>query len=122
MFIRSLFIMLFVLSITMFAQTAETAKAYKFDEFGEAKDSVLTKKTKDYAAKVTEIPKATGYIFTYGEEKKILKLEEKIRKVLRQDFDASRFIFVTTTNRKVQKIEFWVIPEGTEPPQPSDND
>lgn len=119
MFIRAIFMMLFAFTITSFAQTAETAKAYKFDEFGEAKDSVVEQKTKDYAAKITEIPKSTGYIFTYGEEKKIVKLEEKIRKVLRKDFDASRFIFVTTTNRKEQKIEYWVIPEGAEPPQPN---
>ena len=117
--LKTLFLILFVLSSIAFAQTQENKEAYKFFEFEKISDSLLKEKFTEFFNEVKKDDVSQGYIINYGTAKEIAKRENKIRNLIDfRDGDPPRLTFVQGGNSNKPKTIFWIVPESAEPPKP----
>ena len=107
------------------------SKETLFDEFGEISQKEIKSRTLKLREKLEEPnSKNTGlgaYIFLYANKNKI-KQFAKIRKTIVEalydncrdcyGYDGGRIIFVEAGELEKQKIQFWLLPPGAEPPIP----
>jgi hypothetical protein len=115
------FFLIFILvSSATFAQTQKKPKPYLFDEFGKVNRSEFNRR---YSAFLTELVKdcdLTGYIINYGSAKDVSATERGIRnqtKTRRCSYSGLRIVIVNGGETKEQKVQFWIVPVGADPPE-----
>jgi hypothetical protein len=128
-------ILVFVVpALSALAQTEEKPKAYLLDEFSpkgrvevKSRTKKLRKKLQELAR--TEKPEGAYLMFFYDAKKKSsFNIEKLVRDTLFDNcydcfgYDAPRIVFVNIRDAKEQKVQFWLVPEGSEPPQPENKD
>jgi hypothetical protein len=117
--IRILFLILVVLSSVAVAQTEETPKAVKFDEFENATNGYVKMKMDYFYTELSNNPSSQGYIINYGTDREIAIRERQIRTSIQwRKYDATRITIVRGGFRDGVKSEFWIIPPGAENPAP----
>jgi hypothetical protein len=126
----ALFLIFVLLSSVVFAQTEEKPKAYLFDEFGQISQKEVKQQTEKLRKKLQEPDSKNGglgayLIFYSGDKQKSLRnMEILIRDVLFDNcrdcygFSGPRIVFVQGGKAEKQKIQFWLVPAGAEPPTP----
>lgn len=108
----------------------EDPKAYLFDEFGKVSQKEVKQRTEKLRKKLQE-PASTNedlgaYLIFYPDDKQksLRNLEILIRDVLFDNcrdcygFGGPRIVFVQGGRSEKQKIQFWLVPAGAEPPTP----
>jgi hypothetical protein len=122
MMIRILFLLLFLMSSVVFAQTEEAPKAVKFDEFETAANGYVKMKMDTFYAELNNNPASQGYIINYGTDREIAIRRNQISvSAAWRKFDGSRITIVDGGFRDGVKSELWMVPPGAENPQPSSN-
>ena len=117
---RVLFLLLVVLSSVAFAQTEETPKAVKFEEFEKATNGYVKMKMDYFYTELNNNPQSDGYIINYGTDREITIREKQIRVAINwRKYDASRVTIVRGGFRDGVKTEFWMVPPGAENPAPN---
>ena len=133
--LKTLFLILFFAGLTLsaLAQTEEKPKAYLFDEFT-AKSRVEVKtRTEKFRKKLqesahTEKPNGAYLMFFYDAKKKSsFNIEKLVRDTLFYNcYDcfgfSPRIVFVRVADSKEHKVQFWLVPLGTEEPKPENKD
>ncbi|HVE55864.1 MAG TPA: hypothetical protein VNB22_03485 [Pyrinomonadaceae bacterium] len=118
--IRLLFLLLFLMSTAAFAQTEETPKPVKFDEFETATNGYVKMKTDAFYVELENNPSSQGYIINYGTDREIVVREKQLRDAIDfRKFDAARITLVRGGFWKNIKTELWIVPPGAENPRPS---
>ncbi len=128
--LKILFLILVFASSTFLAlaQTEEKPTAYLFDEFSASSKVEVKTKTEKLRKELhetawTKNPLGAYLIFFYDDKKKSLFNIEKLVKDTLFDncYDcfgfSPRIIFVNMRKSKEQKVQFWLVPEGAEPPE-----
>jgi hypothetical protein len=117
---RVLFLLLIGLSTIAFAQTKETPKAVKFDEFEKATNGYVKLKMDYFYNELSNNPASQGYIINYGTDREIFIREKQIRVSMTwRKYDAARITFVRGGFRDGVKSEFWMVPPGADKPEPN---
>lgn len=117
--IRILFLLLIVMSSIAFAQTEETPKAWKYDEFETATNGFVKMRMDALYVELSNNPSAQGIIINYGSAREIAVRERQIRDSIRfRRFDASRITMVNGGFDLEVKSQFWIVPAGAENPPP----
>ena len=117
--LRILILLLFVLSATAFAQTKNTPKAWKFDEFEAQANGAIDARMSNFFTELDETPTSQGVIINYGTEREIARRERIIRAYFqRMKFEAARFTMVNGGFNELVKTELWIVPAGADNPQP----
>ena len=126
----TLFSIVVLMSSAVFAQTEEKPKTYLFDEFGQISQKEVKQRTEKLRKKLQEPASKNGglgayLIFYSGDKQKSLRnMEILIRDVLFDNcrdcygFSGPRIVFVQGGKAERLKIQFWLIPQGAEPPTP----
>jgi hypothetical protein len=117
-----------LLTANLFAQTAEKPRAFLFDEFERIGNQEIKLKTKKLRAKIAENAWSKGafagaYIIIWddGNNRSAAKLQTLITNALFEDcrdcmgWD-TRITLVRGGKAKRQRVQFWLIPSGAEPP------
>jgi hypothetical protein len=118
--IRILFLLLFLISLSVSAQTQEKKVAYKFFEYEKISDKLLGEKTQSFCAEINKTD-WVGFIINYGSPDEIKKREKQIVKNFenydcRKEFPAPRMTFLRIENENKSKTELWIVPPGEKPP------
>lgn len=96
--------------------------ARQVDELRNGCDEAIMSSVAGFAAEIQNEPKAKGFIIFYGseiDEGNNLSLIEWFKFYSKgAGFEVS---VIRGANRKEPKVEFWVVPEGAEPPKPITN-
>jgi hypothetical protein len=122
-------ILIIVLSASnLFSQTAEKPKAFLFDEFEVIPDREIRSRTQRLREKIHEKAWSneplSAYVVVYhpganGSTKRLEKL--MIDALFDQCYDCMgfgpRITFIRGGKAKRQKVQFWLIPSGAEPPK-----
>jgi hypothetical protein len=117
--IKILFLLLVVMSSAAFAQTEDSPKAVKFDEFETAANGYVKWRMDSFYVELNNNPASQGYIINYGTDREIIIREKQIRVSIQwRKFDATRITFVQGGLRETVKTELWRVPPGAENPQP----
>lgn len=124
-----LFLILVLMSSAAFAQTEEKPKAYLFDEFGQISQKEVKQRAEKLRKKLQEPASKNGglgayLIFYSGDKQKSLRnMEILIRDVLFDNcrdcygFSGPGIVFVQGGEAKEQKVQFWIVPIGADPPE-----
>jgi hypothetical protein len=128
------FILVFASStILALAQTEEKPKAYLFDEFNansrvEVKTRIEKLKKKLQETAWTDKP-VGAYLMFFSDEKKkpSFNIERLVRDTLFNNCRdclglSPRIVFVNVGKSKEQKVQFWLVPVGAEPPELENKD
>lgn len=120
---KSLFLILFVMSYLVFAQTQENnqqkKKAYIFAELEKANNTEVKVQFLKFDEILYKQFDAQGFIINYGTDKEIAKREKQLRDSIRfRRYDASRITFVRGGKIDRLKTIFWIVPAGVESPKP----
>lgn len=135
MIMRKLFIVCSVFlafSVSGFAQEFsqpeifQSEKSEKIDEFGQIGECDFGARLDHLMITLQEKPNATGYLIFY-QGKDVLPAryesnfnERRARNHLQfRRFDPSRLVFVNGGFREEQATELWIVPDGAEPPTPT---
>lgn len=129
-FIRLVFLILVLMSLNVLAQTHQQTseqnnkpQAYKFDEYGKIMTKKLEIRLRNFFSEITKSD-ATGDIVIYApNEKKINQRVKVVNRFFRLNsvggfmdkFDISKISFIRVKEEN-EKTEFWIIPQGAEPP------
>jgi hypothetical protein len=117
---RVLFLLLIALSTMAFAQTEETPKAIKFDEFEKAANGYVKMKMDYFYTELSNNPSSQGYIINYGTDRETIIREKQIRTSIQwRRYDSARITFVRGGFRDGVKTELWIVPPGAETPVPN---
>jgi hypothetical protein len=123
--LRVLFLLLFVMNFATFAQTQEKPKqdnlhkAYKVIEFGKVSVSEFRAIFDSFFVELQNNLTSQGYIINHGSDRAVAARERLIRsKINFRNFDPIRITFIRGKVSKEIKTEFWIVPEGAEPPKP----
>ena len=109
-----------LMSSIVFAQIEKKPKAYIFAEVGKASNAEVKKQFDDFYKKLKNDNDSQGYIINYGTAKEIAKREKQIRDSINCfDDDLPRLTLVRGGNKEKLKSVFWIVPNGAEPPTPS---
>lgn len=125
--LRILFLITVLMSSTVLAQKSEKPKAYLFDEFGKISTKEIKLKTQKLRAKIREKawsdePLGAYLVFYYGENQ---KTPENLQIIIRNELFrecrdcmgwSPNILFVDGGKSKEQKVQFWLVPFGAEPP------
>lgn len=113
------------MSSVVFAQTDnkfkqnEIPKALQTDEFGVVPNGHIRASFDAFLAELANNPTVQGYIINYGKTKDIVKRQKTLQSHIKfRRFNASRITFYRGNNKKEFLTEFWIVPEGAEPPTP----
>jgi hypothetical protein len=77
------------------------------------------------AIELQNTPNAQGYIFVYTAPSSRPGQSERLAKrvsdylVVKRQIDSSRLVIVNGGNRDTDFYEFWIVPQGAQPPQPT---
>lgn len=131
---KILFLILILISPTIFAQQSENdeqnekPKAYLFDEFGEISRKEIKLRTEKLRKKLQEPDAKNGgfgaYLIFYSDDKEesLPNTETFIRNVLFDNcrdcygYNGPRIVFIQGGKAETQKVQFWIVPAGAEPP------
>jgi len=124
------------MSSVVFAQQTESneqkeqLKAHLFDEFGKISQKEIKLRSEKLRKKLQErdsINENSGaylIFYTDSKEKSSRQKEILIRDVLFDNcrdcygFSEARIVFVNGGEKEKQKVQFWLVPAGAEPPIP----
>ena len=125
---RMLVLIVALLGSSLYAQTSEKPKAFLFDEFEKLDSREIDLRTAKLRRKIqerawTKEPYSV-YIVVFKDEKNssTRPMEERISNALFRDchdcmgYDGPRITFLRGGKEKWQKVQFWLIPSGAEPP------
>ncbi len=124
------FILVFTNSTFLaFAQTEEKPKAYLFDEFESVSKVEVKKRTENLRNKLHDSAWKEKYVdaylifFSNAKKKSSFNVEKLVRDTLFNNcYDCfgwnTKIVFVNAGESEKQKIQFWLVPEGAEPPKP----
>jgi hypothetical protein len=126
--LRILLLIFVLTSSNVLAQTKDLPKAYLFDEFGTVSTKQIKIKTQKLREKIQEQawsdkPLGAYVVFYYGKTRNSSRnLEIIIQNSL---FDncrdcmgfSPRITFIRSRETKEEKVQFWLIPAGAEPPK-----
>lgn len=122
--LRILFLIFVLMNSAVLVQAQENLigneipTAVKIEEFGNEPSGYIKMLTDNYFIKLENEPTSQGYIITYGPNKPIARRETFLRNyILMRRFNEQRVKFVTGGFSKELKTEFWIVPEGAEPPK-----
>ena len=125
----SVLVLIVLLSASnLFGQTSEKPKAFLFDEFGLIPDRQIRTRTQKLRERIQEKAWSKealrGYIVIFHDEKTASpkRLEKVIIDALYEDcYDCMGFgpgiTFVRGGKAKRQRVQFWLIPAGADPPK-----
>jgi len=120
--VRLLFLLLIVMSSVAFAQTQETPKPVKLDEFEAATNGYVKMKMDYFYVELNNNPASQGYIINYGTDREIAIRRKQISvSIAWRKFDGSRITIVDGGFRDSVKSELWIVPSGADNPQLSSN-
>jgi len=107
--------------ISQFCLAQETAQAHLIDELGKPCSEDLMARLDNYFIQLNNDPTAIGYIVFYG-DKSIEETNLNFIKILTEiypnrRFDKTRLSLLRGENRDSMKIQFWIAPAGTNPPE-----
>lgn len=123
-----------LLTLVSFGQSADEAvpepnakTATKLDEFGSTNECDAGARLDNLFANLQNNPSASGYIIIY-QAKNVLPADYKIssrerfirNQIVFRNQDASRIIIVRGGFREALATELWLVPNGVEPPMPTD--
>lgn len=96
---------------------------YKIDEFSHVYYSDLSARMDSFYIQLQSDPNTTGYAIIYGardgKKKDSTMIIHNIRKTIKfRKFDPSRVKIIDGGFREDLSIEFYLVPDGAEPPQP----
>jgi hypothetical protein len=126
--VRMLILMVVLSGSSLFAQTADKPKAFLFDEFEKFDNREINLRTKKLEEKIKEKAWSkepfSAYVVIFSDEKNSSTrlLEKRIIDALFDDcrdcmgLGGPRITFVRAGKAKRQKVQFWLIPSGAEPP------
>lgn len=122
---RIIFLTLILSSSIVFAQTQEKPQATKIDEFG-LLDGSGKERFQNYAVELANDPLATLSIINYrgfdtSSKALLFQLKKYERAIDFLRIDRSRVTIVDGGYRKEFISEFWIVPNGAEPPEPSNS-
>jgi hypothetical protein len=130
--LRILFLILVLMCPAVFAQTQEsfeqkeTAKAEKFDEFGNLTECDLRSRLDSFVLKVLNNKDARGYFIFYQGKNVFPAAYEinRMQKIVRNHisfrrFDPSRIVLVNGGFREEAATELWLVPNGADAPKPT---
>lgn len=122
---RILFLILILFSSITFSQAQEKPKVIKIDEFGLLGGSGK-ERFQNYAVELANDPLATLTVINYrgfhnSSKELAIQLKKFDRALLFLRIDRSRVTIVDGGYRKEFISEFWIVPQGAEPPKPSNN-
>lgn len=123
--LKVLVLLLFVMNFAVFAQTQESPKqndlhkAHISAEFGRITNEHIEALFDSFLAELANDKTAQGYIINYGSSREIARRERHIKsQITFREIDAKRITFIQGGISKEIKTEFWIVPEGAEPPKP----
>ena len=116
---RVLFLILVLTSSTAFPQARESKpQASNVDAFGPAANGDIKARLDAFFVELMNDPTAQGHIITYGPNRQVAARERLIKnQIYFRRFDSQKITFVTGGFSKEIKTEFWVVPQGAEPPK-----
>ncbi len=120
---RALLLILVLFSSLAFSQKKQDLKAYKFFEFGKISNNLLKEKLENFRVEILKSSNAQGYIINYGKAAEIANLEKQIRRSSPRNcgYDGAycgRIVFLKSNITKKKNTQFWIVPEGAQPPTP----
>lgn len=122
---RVLFLILVLMSSAVLAQTEDKTppnprpEAFKFIEFGKATNGYVKMQFDGFMVELNNNPNAQGYIIIYGSDREAVKRQKQIRNAIAfRKYDAARSTIVRGGKEEVIRTQFWIVPEGAEPPMP----
>lgn len=116
---RSLFLIVFLLSISIYAQAQQKPAAYKFFEYGKITDNELKEKLDNFYKELKK-NNSQGYIIDYGTDKDVKKRQKQMKKSSAfQGADAPKIEYVRGLNKNETKTILWIVPKGALPPTPN---
>lgn len=127
--LRVLFLILVLASSSVLAQTEEKPKAYLFDEFKGVSLKEIKTRTEKLKKKLKENAWSKNFvdaylIFYYDKKQKSSDKQEKLVRfeLSHKCYDCmgwnSRIVFISGGEAESRKIQFWIVPQGAEPPKP----
>lgn len=118
--IRSLFLILTVLSFTVFGQTnffVDNPMARKIDEFERASNEKVKMRIDAFFAEMQKDSKAQAYIINYGSKKEIAIRRKQILDAINVGkYHEMRKTFVEGGYSRIIKTELWSVPSGVSKP------
>jgi len=126
--VRMLILTLLLLGSSLFAQTSEKPKAFLFDEFEKLDSPEIKLRTERLRKKIQERAwskepfSAYVVIFKDHQNSSTRPLEKRIIDALFEDcrdcmgLGGPRITILRGGKEKRQKVQFWLIPTGAEPP------
>lgn len=116
---RISFLILVLMSWTIFAQTEKKPQANLIDEFETATNGFVKMKMDSFFADLSSNPEAQGFIFNFGTDREIAKREKQLQSAIAfRKYDSSRLTIIRGNIREKIKTQFWIVPRGAEPPIP----
>jgi|SRR5215213_3772342 len=118
---RVLFLILVLMSSTVFAQTEDKTRpeAIKLYDFGKATNGYVKMLFTDFEVKLKADPTSQGYIINYGTDREIkIRRRQILMAVSFRGIDATRITIASGGNIGKQKTIVWLVPAGAEPPTP----
>ncbi|MGI8467586.1 MAG: hypothetical protein ACR2N3_03960 [Pyrinomonadaceae bacterium] len=114
-------LILILLSASVFAQTQEKLKTYKFFEYEKISNNLLKEKLENFRLEVMKSKNSQGQIINYGKPSEVAKAEKQLKKNMFNCGYAGCYwlTFINGGVSKKGKTELWIVPEGAEPPMPN---
>ncbi|HQU85575.1 MAG TPA: hypothetical protein PKY59_20745 [Pyrinomonadaceae bacterium] len=119
--LRSLFLILIVLSLTAFGQTKfqiDNPKAQKIDEFESVSNKQLKMRIDAFFAELQKDENAQPYIINYGSEKDLALRKKQVADAINFRKEI-RISFIDGGYSRIVKTELWIVPSGADSPVPS---
>ena len=116
---RTLFLMLFLFSVSVYAQAQAKPTAYKFFEYGKISDNLLKEKLADYYKELKQ-GNSQGYVIDYGSDKDVKKRQKQMKNSdAFRGADAPKIEYVRGLSKNEAKTILWIVPKGALPPTPN---
>jgi hypothetical protein len=112
---------------TAAVENGNPKKTVRIDEFGRAGDCDLGARVDNFFIQLNSQPDAIGYVVTYLGEKILpsqydssLMLKRIRSKIAFRKYDETRLVFINGGFRKELTTEFFIVPPGGDPPEPTE--
>ena len=93
------------------------SETYKFAVLVQINNNLLKKTFIDLEKRLKDTSSSVYIVFYATSDRNLAFLQKSVREAyLCRGYGCPKIVFVDGRRRKKQKVEFWVVPDGTEPP------